>query len=40
MMKAAITDWWVSKYDLEIGLLHKVKWHRIILDGKYPTLLF
>ncbi|KAJ5152172.1 hypothetical protein N7492_010467 [Penicillium capsulatum] len=41
----AIAKWWIEKYDQEIGLLHKIKWDRIILDGNaveefYPYFRF
>lgn len=31
--KEEIIDWWLDYYDREVGLLHKIKWHRIVLDG-------
>lgn len=30
----SITAWWLGSYGESIGLLHKVHWHRIVIDGE------
>lgn len=27
-------QWWTTSFEGQVGLLHKVKWHRIVVDGK------
>lgn len=29
-----ITDLWLEHYGKNVGFLHRVKWHRIVLDGQ------
>lgn len=30
-----IEAWWVQFYDQEVGVLHRIKWHRIVIDGVF-----
>lgn len=35
------TEWWMEHFEDQVGLLHKINWHRIVLDGKnHQTLYF
>jgi hypothetical protein len=27
-------EWWMEQFEDTVGVLHKVNWHRIVLDGK------
>jgi hypothetical protein len=34
-------EWWMEQFEDDVGVLHKVNWHRIVLDGKnYQILCF
>lgn len=28
-------EWWLDNFESQLGLLHKINWHRIVLDGKF-----
>lgn len=28
-----IKAWWLEFYEKQVGALHLIKWHRIVLDG-------
>ena len=33
-----VDDEWIQSYEKRLGFLHRIRWHRIILDGKFFEL--